>query len=53
MFVEYMGMDARIKLFSLKHSVRSRHPAVITRKGQYISEYAEYAIKLLTEQSDI
>lgn len=51
-FIEYMGTGDNIRLFTLKHSVRSRQPAVITRKGQYISEYAAYAIKLLTEQAD-
>ncbi len=49
-FIENMGTNRKIKMFSLKHSVRTRQPAVITRKGQYISEYAEYAIKLLTDQ---
>lgn len=52
-FIEHMGNDDNIKLFSLKQNVHSRQPAIITRKGQYISEYAEYAIKLLTEQSDM
>ncbi len=50
-FIENMGSDEKIKMLTLKHSVRSRQPAVITRKGQYVSEYAEYAIKLLSEQS--
>ncbi len=52
-FVEHMGADDNLKLFYLKQNMRSRQPAIITRKGQYISEYAEYAIKLLTEQFDI
>ncbi|MBO5913378.1 MAG: LysR family transcriptional regulator [Clostridia bacterium] len=50
-FVNNMCNGQKIKMFTLKHSVRSRQPAVITRKGQYISEYAEYAIKLLSEQT--
>lgn len=49
-FIENMGFADNIKMFTLKHSVRSRQPAVITRKGQYISEYAEYAIKLLNNK---
>jgi len=44
-----MGIDDNISLFSLKDSVHSRQPVVITRRGQYISEYAQYAIQLLTE----
>ncbi len=50
-FIDNMGSDQKIKMLTLKHSVRSRQPAVITRKGQYISEYAEYAIKLLSQQT--
>lgn len=49
-FIEYMGLDENVKMFTLKQNVHSRQPAIITRKGQYISEYAEYAIKLLTEK---
>lgn len=49
-FVEYMG-TGDTQLFSLPHSVRSRQPAVITRKDQYIPEYAQYAINLLCEKS--
>ncbi len=49
-FVEYMGLDDSINLYTLKRNVRSRQPVIVTRKGQYISEYANYAIKLLTEQ---
>ena len=48
-FVEYMGTGNAIRLFSLKQGVRSRQPAIIIRKGQYLSEYAQHAIKLLRE----
>lgn len=50
-FAEYMGVGDAVKLFSLKCSVYSRQPAVVSCKGQYLSEYAEYAITLLTEQA--
>ncbi len=50
-FAEYMGVGENVRLFSLKHTVRSRQPAIITRKGQYLSEYAQYTIRLLTEQA--
>ncbi len=50
-FVEHVGADDSIVLFSLHHSLRSRQPVIITRRGQYVSAYARYAIKLLTEQS--
>lgn len=36
-------------LFSLKNCIYTRQPAVVTKKGQYLSEYANYAIKLLTK----
>ncbi len=48
-FVEYMGTNDNINLYTLKHSIHSRQPVIVTRKGQYISEYTEYAIKLFTE----
>ena len=38
-----------VRLFYLEHNVYSRQPAVITRRGQYVSEYAKYFIGLLTE----
>ena len=50
-FAEYMGVGESVRLFSLKQSVHTRQPAVITRKGQYLSEYAQYAIRLLAEQA--
>lgn len=51
-FIEHIGIDDSISLFSLKHHVHSRQPVIITRRGQYISEYAEYAIHLLTEKEN-
>ncbi len=50
-FATYMGTGESVRLFSVKQNVRTRQPAVITRKGQYISEYAEYAIGLLTNKT--
>ncbi len=38
-----------VKFFELKQDKQIRRPAVVTVRGQYISEYAEYAIKLLKE----
>lgn len=38
-----------VSLYSLKHNLYSRQPAIVTKKGQYISEYAKYFIKLLSE----
>ncbi|MBQ2676782.1 MAG: LysR family transcriptional regulator [Clostridia bacterium] len=49
-FVEHIKTPNTVDLFTLKHSVYSRQPVIITRRGQYISEYAKYAIDLLTKQ---
>ncbi len=45
---EWHGRD--IEFFTLRHDTPTRQPAVVTKKGQYISKYAEYAIKLLTQK---
>ena len=38
-----------IALFPLKSTGFSRQPVIVTRRGKYLSEYAKYAIELLTE----
>lgn len=43
--------DGNITLFELKQSVFIRQPAIVTRHGQYLSPYAEYAIRLLREMN--
>ena len=40
-----------IALFRLEDELFQRQPAIITRRGQYISEYAAYAIQFLTNES--
>jgi len=37
-----------LTLFRIKDNVYQRRPAIITRRDQYLSEYARYAIELLT-----
>ena len=39
-----------ITLFPLKENVYPRQPAIVTRRGQYLPEYAKCAIRLLTEK---
>ena len=46
-FVENFSFDESISLYRLKNCQQSRQPAIVTRRGQYISEYAKYAIGLL------
>lgn len=39
--------DEKLRLYPLREGLYSRQPAVVTRRGQYVSEYAAYAIELL------
>ena len=39
-----------LRLYPLKKGLNTRQPAVVTRRGQYISEYAAYAIDILKKQ---
>lgn len=47
-FISNATFDRDITLFSLKENVYTRQPAIVTRRGQYLPEYAGYAIALLT-----
>ena len=47
--VEMENADDHLHLYPLKEGLYSRQPAVVTRRGQYISEYAAYAIELLKQ----
>lgn len=49
-FVNNFDFDNSIALYKLKNCQQSRQPAIVTRRGQFISEYAKYAIELLTEK---
>lgn len=48
-FAENEIFHKGLTFFSLSHTLPLRQPVVVTKKGQHISRYAEYAIKLLTE----
>ncbi len=47
--VQFISENEGVKVIKVKDISYSRQPAVITKKGQYVSEYAKYAIKLLTK----
>ncbi len=47
-FVNGESSSRNVTLFTIKNDTQTRRPAVVTRRGQYLSEYAEYAIELLT-----
>ena len=46
-FVEKGNFDENLSLYPLKEEIYSRQPAIVTRKNQYISDYASYAMELL------
>ncbi len=48
-FVSGTSFDENITLYTLKNIDFTRQPMVVRRKGQFLSEYARYAIDLLTE----
>ncbi len=46
-FVNSVAADRNLIVKKLINPVQLRQPAIVTRKGQYISPYAEYAMNLL------
>ncbi len=48
-FVKGKDKKGAMAVAVLKNSFTLRQPAVVVKKGQYLSPYARYAIKLLTE----
>ncbi len=44
--------DSHVTVVKLKNSFYLRQPAVVAKKGQYLSDYARYAINLLTKNED-
>ncbi len=50
-FVKNFDFDENMSLYTLKNCHYSRQPAIVTRRGQYISEYAKYAIELLMKKN--
>ena len=51
-FVCHHERNKDIVLYTLKQPMQTRQPVIVTRRGQYLSPYAEYAIRLLTERKD-
>lgn len=50
-FIRHSSAGDAVELYALCQSVRSRQPVIITRRGQYLSPYAKYAIELLTKEN--
>ena len=49
-FVDCQSASKGILVFSIKNAPLTRQPAVVIKRGQIISEAAEYAIELLTNK---
>jgi len=51
---QFVGGDieGRVTLLDIKQDANVRQPAIVTRRGQFISEYAQYAIDLLTGKEE-
>ena len=47
-FVHSQHFDDNLSLYAIKNSLYSRQPAVVTRRGQVRTAYAEFAINFLT-----
>lgn len=48
-FVKDAVLDDNVLLYNIKNITQARKPAIIRRRGQYLSKYAKYAIELLTK----
>jgi DNA-binding transcriptional LysR family regulator len=46
-FVNSTASDGKLVVKRLKNDVQLRQPAVVTKRGEYVSPYARYAIELL------
>ncbi len=51
-FVHGQHFDPNLSLYIVKKSPYSRQPVIAMRRGQFRSPYADYAIRLLTEDTD-
>lgn len=46
-FISSQNFDGNLRLFTIRNNSYTRQPAIVTRRGQYISDYARYAMELL------
>ena len=52
-FITDEFFDRDVTLFTIRNNPYRRQPAIVKRRGQYLSEYAAYAIRLLTGAEEI
>ncbi len=50
-FVSHANFDDNLCVFKLKDTVSQRQPVIVRRRGQYLSDYARFAIEILTEST--
>lgn len=50
-FINQRYQEGGISIAGIKNAVYTRQPAIITRKGQYISAHARFAMDLLSHQA--
>ena len=48
-FINCNTIDSRISVLSIRDAVYTRQPAIVTKRGQYLSDAANYAIALLSK----
>lgn len=49
-FIKNQYFDEKLSLYKIKSKLYQRQPAIVSRRGQYMSDYSKYAIKLLTRK---
>lgn len=49
-FVDHKSLDGRLTVIGIKNAAYIRQPAIVMRRGQYITDAAKFAISLLTKQ---
>lgn len=50
-FVSHNSLDEKMTVIGIKNAVYTRQPAIITRKGQYLSPHARYVMDLLSRHT--
>lgn len=48
-FVKKQAVGIGLRFYDIKNAIYTRQPAVVTRRGQYLSPAAKYAMELLTK----
>lgn len=46
-YVKHLGAENKVSIFALKRNLYPRQSAVIIKKGQFVSQYAKFAISIL------